>query len=56
MTVLHTGATKKYVAGWQNIFSGKKTAGATKKAGTGTKAAGKKPTLKKSSKKKSAKK
>lgn len=23
MTVLHTGATKKFVAGWENVFSGK---------------------------------
>ncbi|HEV3007152.1 MAG TPA: hypothetical protein VGX78_21970 [Pirellulales bacterium] len=37
MTVLHTGATKKYVAGWEAVFSragskGKKTADGAKKA------------------------
>jgi hypothetical protein len=37
MTVLHTGATKKYVAGWEGIFGpaggkGKKPAGGAKKA------------------------
>lgn len=55
MTVLHTGATKKYVAGWQNIFGGKKTAGTTKKAATGTKPVAKKGTAKKASKKKGKK-
>ncbi len=37
MTVLHTGATKKYVAGWETVFGpaggrGKKSAGGAKKA------------------------
>ncbi|HEV3025127.1 MAG TPA: hypothetical protein VGX76_21800 [Pirellulales bacterium] len=43
MTVLHTGATKKYVAGWEAVFSragkGKKMAGVAKKtAGKNAKA------------------
>ena len=26
MTVLHTGSTKKFVSGWENIFAGKSKA------------------------------
>lgn len=45
MTVLHTGATKKYVAGWDLVFGGK----ARSKSATSKKkpAAGKKPSAKK---------
>lgn len=48
MTVLHTGATKKYVAGWENIFSGKgkKPAETAKKPAAAKKKAGKKPAKK----------
>jgi hypothetical protein len=54
MTVLHTGATKKFVAGWENIFAGKgkKTAVAAetsvdkKKAAKKKAPAGKKPAKK----------
>lgn len=28
MTVLHTGSTKKFASGWENIFSGKRGRGA----------------------------
>lgn len=55
MTVLHSGTTKKYVEGWENIFGGKKQsagkakgkpgkmAGGKAKAASRKKAAGKKP-------------
>ncbi len=49
MTVLHTGATKKFVAGWENIFSakGKKPAATPNKPAAKKKApAGKKPAKK----------
>lgn len=40
---VHTGSTKKYSSGWDNIFSGKKT----KKKATKKKAARKKTSRKK---------
>jgi hypothetical protein len=49
MTVLHTGATKKYVAGWEVVFS---AAGKAKKSAEG----GKKVAGKKAAKKTTAKK
>lgn len=45
MTVLHTGATKKYTTGWEHIF-GKPT------SGKGAKGAAKKIASKKGAKKK----
>ena len=58
MTVLHSGSTKKFASGWENVFSGQTgRAGksspkpSTKKAG-GKKAAGKKAAGKKSAGKK----
>jgi hypothetical protein len=39
VTVTHVGSTKKYSAGWENIFSGKKAA---KQPATGNAAAKKK--------------
>jgi hypothetical protein len=44
MTVLHTGTTKKYVAGWEGIFGATGTKG--KKPAGGKKAAVKKPKAK----------
>lgn len=32
MTVLNTGSTKKFAAGWDNIFTGKKKSATTKPA------------------------
>lgn len=46
MTVLHTGTTKRYAAGWEAIFSGKKSA-------SGSSRSTKKPAKKSPAKKKS---
>lgn len=44
MTVLHTGSTKAFSAGWSNIFSGKKSpAPAAEKKSSAAKPAKKKP-------------
>ena len=32
MTILNTGSTKKFAAGWENIFTGKKKTAAEKPA------------------------
>lgn len=59
MTVLNTGATKKYTEGWQAIFSGKKSAtqtarSAKKKAVAGPKSAAVKKSAKKAPARKKA--
>lgn len=53
MTVLNTGSTKAFSAGWSNIFSGKKSSGA---AAAKSAAAEKKPAKKKPAKSIKAKK
>lgn len=39
MTILNTGSTKKFAAGWENIFTGKKKAASAAKPAAKKKAA-----------------
>jgi hypothetical protein len=48
MTVTHVGSTKKYAAGWESIFGGKKSS----RVATPTQAAGKRASIKKTAAKK----
>lgn len=57
MTVLHTGSTKAFSAGWSNIFSGKKSPAPTaEKKTNAAKPAKKKPAKSAKAKKKTKKK
>lgn len=57
MTVLHTGSTKAFSAGWSNIFSGKKPPAPTaEKKTNAAKPAKKKPAKSAKAKKKTKKK